>query len=351
MGKKLSSSRVQFPASSHRPLFFVGCKLTFIQALSINRDFSKMPAAAQSGLPNLTGALCYRIALVQALCHIPQVVNCLWDYHLPELCLAEDRKDCFACGFRSLIKSYWIPTNQMARQPLFKALHALLRRRGWTQDGQADPGEQMLFFLKLLREDLPTSVFSMFDSTFKTFTTQTIPCSCGHPSISTDTQTQMSVALAPALNNPDLIRYIDRGLRDTIDYRCEKCKLIKKRQLTRKFEHLPEILCCQFNQQDHFGRKLKSNIKLPLALDLSRYKLAESTDPDKMKYDLISIVQHSGSDNFGHYICTTEGPDGNWKIFNDSQVRASPPGFVNRGFAPVLCFFRRIRDDPQSQTA
>lgn len=307
-----------------------------------------MPAAVQCGLPNLTGALCYRIALVQALFHIPQVVNCLWDYHLPDHCLADDRNDCFACRFRSLAKAYWM---KIPLQALFKTLHVLLRRRGWTQDGQADPGEQMLFFLKLLREDLPTSVFSMVDSTFKAFTKQSIPCTCGHSSISTDTQTQMSVALAPQLQNGELIRYIDRGLRDIIDYRCEKCKSLKKRQLTRKFEHLPEILCCQFNQQDIYGRKLRSNIKLPLAFDLTRCKTSESTDPDRIQYHLISIVQHSGSDNMGHYICTAEGPDGVWKNFNDTQVHGSAPGAVNRSFAPVLCFFRRIREAPQSQPA
>ncbi|CAG8953849.1 hypothetical protein HYFRA_00006742 [Hymenoscyphus fraxineus] len=72
-------------------------------ALTLKNDVSKMPAAAQDGLKNFTGAICYRISLVQALVHIPQFVNWLHDYHTPDNCVVDDPTNCFACVFRKFL--------------------------------------------------------------------------------------------------------------------------------------------------------------------------------------------------------------------------------------------------------
>jgi len=40
----------------------------------------------QLGLPNLTGALCYRHSLLQALIHTPKFVRWLNEHHKPQQC-------------------------------------------------------------------------------------------------------------------------------------------------------------------------------------------------------------------------------------------------------------------------
>lgn len=56
------------------------------QAATVRGDWSKRTASAQRGLDNLTGVLCYRHSLFQALLHQPKFVNWLEEYHRPELC-------------------------------------------------------------------------------------------------------------------------------------------------------------------------------------------------------------------------------------------------------------------------
>jgi hypothetical protein len=36
-------------------------------------------------------------------------------------------------------------------------MHALLKQHGWSEGGQADPDEMLLFFLKRMRAELPSS--------------------------------------------------------------------------------------------------------------------------------------------------------------------------------------------------
>jgi hypothetical protein len=42
-------------------------------------------------------------------------------------------------------------------KPVFQAMHSVLEKIGWTERGQADPDEQLIFFLKKLQVELPSS--------------------------------------------------------------------------------------------------------------------------------------------------------------------------------------------------
>ncbi|KAG9235006.1 hypothetical protein BJ875DRAFT_440733 [Amylocarpus encephaloides] len=323
----------------------------------INADLASMPVEQQRGFDNFTGVLCYRISLFQALLHVPLLVTLLWQYHLPSACTAEDRTKCLACTFRSLIVAYWKAKAPgggvdhrgpgLALSSIFKQIHVLLRSRGWTEQGQADPDEQLTFIFRKLREDLPTSVYSVLDSLFASYTNQKIPCACGHSSITTGTQSQMTVCLSPKISNGTLLQYITRGLSDTVTYRCANCHSEKARRLTRTFDYLPEILCVQLSRLDNMGRKINTVVQIPDLVDLTRLRNEESMGKEReeepLKYELTSIVQHRGGNSSGHYTCSVEGPDGRWKMFNDSRVSNTGKGAVGNNFTPMLCFFKRTR--------
>jgi ubiquitin C-terminal hydrolase len=42
-----------------------------------------------------------------------------------------------------------------------------------------------------------------------------------------------------------------------------------------------------------------------------------------LKYDLYGLVEHSGSPNFGHYVCTIRSSPSSWHLMNDSLVSVS----------------------------
>jgi uncharacterized UBP type Zn finger protein len=318
-------------------------ELTFSQAINIKPDLARTPPDLQRGFENFNGVLCYRISLIQSLLHIPKLVTILLEFHIPSLCVVDNRKDCLACLLRGLVRAYWQMPNGTVMAALFQNLHSLLKRRGWTENGQADPNEQLTFMFKILREDLPVATYAEIDSIFSSSINQRIPCACGHVSTTTSSQTQMTVCLAPQLPNGTLQQYIARGITDTVNYQCEACKKTRQCKKTRLFDDLAEILAIHLSRRDAYGRKIKTNITISNTLDLSFLKSKSSIDPERLTYELISIIQHGGGDNSGHYVCSAEGPDRQWRMFDDRTVTKGAVGAIKRSFVPVICFYRRVR--------
>jgi uncharacterized UBP type Zn finger protein len=317
--------------------------LTFLKANNIKPDLTRMQPDLQRGFENFTGVLCYRISLIQSLLHIHKLVTLLWDFHGPSVCVVDNPQDCSACHLRRLIIAYWKYPEGKVLATMFQRLHSLLKRRGWTENGQADPNEQLTFIFRILREDMPVATYTDIESIFSSSINQRIPCACGHASTTTSSQTQMTVCLAPQLRNGTLQQYIARGITDTVDYQCEACKKTRQCKKTRLFDDLSEILAIHLSRLDNRGRKIKTTITVPNTLDLTLLKSKSSTDTERWKYELISIIQHSGGDESGHYICSAEGPDGRWRMFNDRSVSKCVIGAVGKSFSPVMCFYRRIR--------
>lgn len=128
----------------------------FAQADQLRSDAIRMPPKSQLGLPNLTGALCYRSSLMQCLLHLPLFVNWLMDYVLPSHCVSDHQETCFTCLLRQLALAYWRgPASKVAS--IYGTMHTLLKQQGWTHSGQADPDEMLLFILKRMRAELPSS--------------------------------------------------------------------------------------------------------------------------------------------------------------------------------------------------
>ena len=66
-----------------------------------------MLPSLQRGMKNLTGDLCYRHSLFQALLHSRKICNWLVYNHRSRDCLADDSEECVACAIRRLVIVYW----------------------------------------------------------------------------------------------------------------------------------------------------------------------------------------------------------------------------------------------------
>ncbi|KAH6670115.1 hypothetical protein B0J14DRAFT_657203 [Halenospora varia] len=314
-------------------------------ARKLSDDQSRMPPASQRGMPNITGVLCYRIALLQALLHIPLLVNWLLDFVLPEHCVSDSSDECFACVFRKLAQAYWGGSGRPNQaSAVFRTMHNTIKRLGWTESGQADPDEQLLFFFKKIQAELPSSIYSLVESVFVSYWRQTIKCgSCDTTSLTIGQETKHTICLAPRLPSTDIQQYIRRVYREIVPYKCENCHITKPRPKVRVFDLTSDILCLQLSRCDAFGRKINLNLDVPRVLDIGN--ITNQANEDDAKYETVAVVQHKGSSMGGHYICSTIGPDGKWKLFDDEMVNNSSWNSAvnpNRGFTPVLLFFRRV---------
>ena len=128
------------------------------------------------------------------------------------------------------------------------------------------------------------------------------------------------------------------------DYRCDRCKQRQSAHQHSQLVTLPDILEVDFLRFERTVRgSYKKNSKaVPFnqILDLSEFSDSKSA----ARYDLISVVQHLGSFENGHYICIAKGPGGKWEELDDTFVsnvnvaRAIRPG---GGWTPYALYYTR----------
>jgi len=70
--------------------------------------------------------------------------------------------------------------------------------------------------------------------------------------------------------------------------------------------------------------KISKHVPIPATLDLSAHAAdAARRKPGTWKYRLSSVVAHSGTLRFGHYVSYAMGPDGSVAKFDDDSVSVS----------------------------
>ena len=101
-------------------------------------------------------------------------------------------------------------------------------------------------------------------------------------------------------------------------YRCENCK--EELEANKKIEiyHLPKILIIHLKRFNN-NKKINTFIDYPLTdLDLNNYIKSQEKVP---KYDLIGVINHFGSLEYGHYTAfCLNYHDKNWYEYNDRIV-------------------------------
>lgn len=119
-----------------------------------------MPASAQKGMLNLTGAICYRLSLLQAFLHQPEFVHFVQDSHAPEKCVSDSREHCATCVLRLLTLEYWGGSQDFSgTSKVLREMDTLFTTLGWAPDsasGHADPDEQIAWLFDRMSAELPT---------------------------------------------------------------------------------------------------------------------------------------------------------------------------------------------------
>jgi hypothetical protein len=120
-----------------------------------------MPAIAQKGMSNFTGAICYRLSLLQVLLHQTPFVHWILEYHRSENCVSDSTHSCVTCVLRLLILEYWRGSEDPSGTlRVLRVMNDLFKALGWASDvrsGHADPEEQATWLFNILLSELPSS--------------------------------------------------------------------------------------------------------------------------------------------------------------------------------------------------
>lgn len=140
---------------------------------------------------------------------------------------------------------------------------------------------------------------------------------------------------------------MDEKLSADDSWYCNKCKdhveATKKMELYSTAPYLVMSLNRFKQHNTYFKEKLEDLIDFPVTdLDMTKHVLAHKDKEEPLIYDLIGVINHYGSMNFGHYIAfALNSHNGQWYEFNDSSVSAISPDSVCSSNAYVLFYKKR----------
>ena len=134
---------------------------------------------------------------------------------------------------------------------------------------------------------------------------------------------------------------------------CSKCKdhveATKKMELYTTAPYMVLSLNRFKQHNTYFKEKLEDLIKFPISnLNMSKHVLSHSAatkqDPltPPLIYDLVAVINHFGSMNFGHYTAFAKNSlNGQWYEYNDSTVSMVDADSVCSSAAYVLFYKKR----------
>ena len=105
------------------------------------------------------------------------------------------------------------------------------------------------------------------------------------------------------------------------------------------FWSLPKILIIVLKRFKNNREKINNLIKFPFELDLCKYCVGYKKNT--YKYNLISVANHDGSLNGGHYYSYVKNLNGKWYTYNDTNVsEMSRDNLVSNS---AYCLFYQIK--------
>ncbi|CAF0786761.1 unnamed protein product [Adineta steineri] len=189
----------------------------------------------------------------------------------------------------------------------------------------------------------------IIDLFYGLFKSTTICLSCTYNSIRFEAFVIISVPIPPlrqcSLDDClDLFREFEH-LRGEDRYECSHCKRLSEKKRRLDIWELPKIFIVHFKrfrlQQAHYIKN-ETLIRYPTSnIDFSRW----SQTPSPSKYSLVSVVNHFGSMNSGHY--TSYCNDGKqWYYCDDQSIRSADTRELEHNVNAYLLFYSSI---PQQQ--
>ena len=149
-----------------------------------------------------------------------------------------------------------------------------------------------------------------------------------------------------------ILRNVNFGLDMKPNRLCEACSIHSDTDSVCRLASRPDILVihlARINMSGSGSRKINAVIPFNEELDLSRFTKGKFL----LKYRLLSVVQHRGTEEKGHYITIARAPSGLWMKLDDEGAspatgtdpfgqRAGDDGGDEGPFTPYVLFWAKV---------
>ncbi|KAL3276176.1 hypothetical protein HHI36_020894 [Cryptolaemus montrouzieri] len=288
--------------------------------------------SAGCGMINM-GNTCYLNSTLQALFHVPALVNWLMSDKEHSSGCFESGGLCIICSMRkTLVESQSSTLNAIRPLYIYNKLRFICRN--FILGRQEDAHE----FLRHLVEAMEKAYLSRFrnhdqldakvkettplNQIFGGYLRSAVHClECSHVSTTFQHFQDLLLDIRKAQTLEEALDgYFSREKLDDESYQCESCR--KKVAATKQFsvEKAPMVLCVQLKRFSVSNTKITKHITFRQRLDLTKFARSRPSTP--LVYKLVSLVTHMGPTvNCGHYTAVGLAPSGNFYQFDDSTVR------------------------------
>ncbi|KAK4988326.1 Ubiquitin carboxyl-terminal hydrolase 42 [Elasticomyces elasticus] len=339
----------------------------------VNKNWKVTQNSRSKGLNN-PGNLCYRRSPLQALLHLPELVNWL-DAQSATL----DADNHIVASLDALAKAYWDKPSMKAQRlsALDRLIHRIGPPNGWPHINpriQADAHEFMQWLVEMLgKEKGDARSDSQIDTIFRIHHEKVWVCKhCSHPHVSRSEEFGLLLGIQQPKRGLDMNEYLNVYHNETLSQiKCDNCNKTccpapeqsKNAKGPRKqwdckcdtgrtstITQAPEVLIIQLGRfQVGLGSgtsKVKTNVPFDLNLDLTRFlprsegeqkkskgkqkkrkgkQKKSKGEQKKLTYRLSSVVKHSGTLHSGHYTATVRERDGDdFYRISDAAVNTKP---------------------------
>ncbi|KAJ3577761.1 hypothetical protein NPX13_g2809 [Xylaria arbuscula] len=142
---------------------------------------------------------------------------------------------------------------------------------------------------------------------------------------------------------------------DKCEYRCRNCNSSQQARRDHNIKLLPNVLSIQLKRfefkqgsRDRAASKIRTKVQFPLQLNMLPYTTKGQSDNGKESqelnrscvYDLLSVVEHVGEIDTGHYVSYCRVND-QWFSFNDHRVALAQKSDVLGSQAYLLFYIVR----------